>query len=46
MLCVYVMELLFANAGWCLSTDAGISGGARAGGGCATGTWGQSPSSD
>ena len=38
MMCAYVMELLFAHAGWCLSTDAGISGGARAGGGCTTGT--------
>ena len=46
MMCVYVMELLFAHAGWFLGTDAGISEGARAGGGCATETRGQSPSSD
>ena len=46
MMCVYVMELLFAHAEWFLSTDGGISEGARAGGGCAPGTWGQSPSSD
>ena len=45
-MCVYIIALLFDHAGWFLSADASISGGAQAGGGCATGTWGQSPSSE